>query len=103
MIESKVELSSVNAELFETMLGYMYTGNIRITQDTMLQIIQIAEQFELKELKNQSVDYLLKGVNKDSVVEFMLDARKGKFKFDVHVILQKCVLILEDKAGNLLQ
>jgi len=32
--KNKVELSSVNAELFETMLGYMYTGNIRITQDT---------------------------------------------------------------------
>jgi len=33
----------------------------------------------------------------------MLDARKGKFKFDIDVILQKCVLILKDKADDLLQ
>jgi hypothetical protein len=68
----------------------------------MLSIIQTAETYELTKLKYKSLDFLLKCVNQDSVVDLMIDARGGKFKFNTDALLEKCIEILEDRAGDLL-
>jgi hypothetical protein len=100
--KSKIDINNLSYDIFELMMGYIYTGNIRITQETMLSIIGLAEQYDLNSLKSSSLDFMMKAVNKDTVIDLMADARGGKFKFKTDELITKCIEVLEEKAGDLL-
>ncbi|XP_043287929.1 speckle-type POZ protein B-like [Venturia canescens] len=69
-----VRINDTSAEVFKEFLNYLYTGGINDLEDITKEMIQVANTYQVTELKTLCENYMLNNLCTDNVVEYLLIA-----------------------------
>ncbi len=79
--------------VFDATLKFMYTGNIKLTDDNIYPILQLADKYIITELKDICVKFILQGIPPHNIKK-ALDILCYSETFNVPAIVEKCLSIL---------
>lgn len=94
--KKEIVYKNISQNTFQVLINWIYTGSCVIKQDYMMELLEIADQFNINSLKDSTCDYIVKGITKDTVFDMINDARSGKYKFDSKLLIEKLVSFVED-------
>ncbi|XP_071497066.1 kelch-like protein 4 [Diadema antillarum] len=83
ILQLKAEATESEIEVFERMLGYMYTGEITFSGENIRLMIGWADQLAMQELSKIAQDWLLESFHGDSmvgVIKWLRESDEGCFK-----------------------
>ncbi|XP_044020628.1 speckle-type POZ protein B-like [Aphidius gifuensis] len=75
--ENKVIVEDIDEDVFEQLLYYMYTGEVKNIQDMPMDLLIAADKYQLDHLKNQCEETLLSSIDTEKAAEFFVFAEKN--------------------------
>ena len=103
-----LEVKNIKLSVVRTMISYIYGENINIEWDDVMDYMDIIEMWQLKELKDELEDYIMKNIDINNSANWVFVAQKyhmGKLEQKSHMMidalskLQICMnKVLEDKT-----
>lgn len=72
--EKVIEMHDISPDTMQEMIGYMYTGNIRLTNENAQDMLMTATMLELTHLIEQCASYMIREVCMENCVEMFLFA-----------------------------
>lgn len=94
MIESKkmtAVLDDIDSDTMIAVLRFIYCGKAENIDRLAPKMLYCAEKYNLKELKEFCLKFLLKNVSKDNVIEYITLADRYDTKLN---LLERCLLVL---------
>ncbi|XP_072179215.1 kelch-like protein 4 [Diadema setosum] len=83
ILQIKADATEGEIEVFERMLGYMYTGEITFSGENIRLMISWADQLSLQELSKIAQDWLFESLHGDSmvgVIKWLRESDEGRLK-----------------------
>jgi len=87
----------------QLIVDYMYLGKINITNHNVYDVIALADKFGLAELKTECFKFIIKSLDKESVVQMLFKAKKKEFEFDPTELLVECNNFICKRAEEVFQ
>jgi len=78
-------LINFNADSFELLLAYLYTGDVVLTQENVLGVLSVSDYFGIEQLREQTIEFLVKVASEENALVifktgFLFTAPKLTFK-----------------------
>jgi hypothetical protein len=93
-----VEVSNHPQQVLAKMLEFVYTGEIEIDDQDVMQLFMIADQFDIKELKGLCEEHVATGINENSVLGLLMAAKHQTADRLEH----KCLQFIKQHPGTIL-
>nr|XP_026689401.1 kelch-like protein 40b isoform X1 [Ciona intestinalis] len=66
----EVKLNDVDVEVLKTLIHFMYTGNVKITEENVWGLLQWSDYFGIDGMKNNVVDFITNNITCENVTLF---------------------------------
>ncbi|XP_065203294.1 speckle-type POZ protein B-like [Planococcus citri] len=70
--QNRIEIKDIDENIFEEVLRYIYTGRVENLKDTALELLPVAEKFNLEHLKNMCVSALSMLLSENTAVKILI-------------------------------
>ena len=101
-VETEVELKDTSATAFKSILGYIYTGRLRLgdlKEEAILDVLGLAHQYEFPALEVSIADYLQSTLSVDNVcVVYDASSLYGQTR-----LAQTCLQFMDVNAPQVLR
>lgn len=102
MFESNVQENAVNVDdirpdVFRQLLDYLYTGRVPRLHEVAVPLLQAADKYDLKELKDICADAAIEQINLDNAAE-MIDLA---YKYDAIELKKNVVIFVRQNSDEL--
>eukprot|EP01080_Neovahlkampfia_damariscottae_P002851 gene2851-4694_t len=84
-------------------IEYLYTGKTILTKDNWEMVLKCSDKYGIVGLRKMCFEFIVKSLNKNSVLEYMRKAQNNEFDFDATDLLERCVKFVEKKAYEIIQ
>jgi len=84
-------------------LEYIYTGKVKLTSQNWENVLKCADFYQVAGLRRNCFDFMIRSLNKDTVLETLTKAQHGKFDFDATDLIKRIVIFLEKNAHEVIK
>jgi hypothetical protein len=84
-------------------MQFLYTGQTVITKDNVMDLLPCADEFNVVNLRRACIDYLVKNINKDSVIKMLLEAQDGTYRFNCDDLISRCLKFIEKHTADVVR
>eukprot|EP01080_Neovahlkampfia_damariscottae_P001981 gene1981-1489_t len=99
----EIKIPNISYDIFVLFIEYLYTGNILITKEIVMQLLPVADQYNVDNLRRGCFEFLVKNINKDSVIQMLLEAQDGKYRFNCDELISKCLKFIEKNTSDVIK
>jgi hypothetical protein len=99
----EIKIPNISYDIFVLFIEYLYTGNILITKEIVMQLLPVADQYNVDNLRRACFEFLVKNINKDSVIQMLLEAQDGKYRFNCDELISKCLKFIEKNTSDVVK
>ncbi|XP_052783635.1 BTB/POZ domain-containing protein 2-like [Mya arenaria] len=96
---SVVEIPDVEADVFRTIVRFMYTGEIQIMPDSVMATMYAAKKYDIQPLTNRCKTFLEKEIAVENVCIILDQASK----FEEKELIQQCLSFVSKNADGVFQ
>jgi hypothetical protein len=94
-----ITLEGIPEHILELMLNYMYTGEVSLSDESVVDVFTIANKFGIEDLQHLCEEHVGKHIGVETVIPFMLDANLHK----ATKLNERCQAFLKDHMRELLE
>jgi hypothetical protein len=84
-------------------LEYIYSGKTLLTLANWENVLRLADKLALASLRRVCFEFIVKTLNKHTVLDVMIKAQSKSFEFDATDLLERCVVFVEKKAYEIIK
>lgn len=84
-------------------LNYIYTGKVKVTQNNWESVLKVADFYGVSGLRRSCFDFMIKSLNKNTVLEVLNKAQNKLYDFDATDLIKRCVIFLEKNAHEVIK
>jgi hypothetical protein len=99
----EIKIPNIKIEIFSIFLKYLYTGTVTIHKDIVMDLLPVADQFNVGSLRKACFEFLVKNINKDSVIKMLLEAQDGTYKFNCDELVSRCLKFIEKHTSDVVK
>lgn len=85
------------------LLEYIYTGKTLLTEKNWENVLKAADKYGFAELRKLCFEFIVRTLNKNTVLEVMIKCQKKGYEFDASDLLERCVKFVEKKAYEIIK
>ena len=97
--DSEIHLPDCHTKNFLEFLRFLYSDEVKLTADSVLEILYLAKKYIVPHLATKCVEYLEKEMNYTNVFEILKHARK----FDEEDLVERCWQIIDNNTIDCIQ
>lgn len=90
-------------EIIMRILEYVYSGKTLLTIKNWEQVLKCADKYLITKLRKECFEFIVKTLNKNTVLDVMIKAQGNRFDFDATDLLERCVTFVEKKAYDIIK
>jgi hypothetical protein len=95
----QITLEGIPGNILELMLNYMYSGEVSLSDESVVDVFTIANKFGIEDLQQLCEEHVGKHISVETVIPFMLDANLHK----ATKLNERCQTFLKDHMRELLE
>lgn len=104
MLTSKSNLElNFDKEIILVILEYIYSGKTLLTIKNWENVLKLADKLSLVSLRKVCFEFIVKTLNKNTVLDVMIKAQSKGYEFDATDLLERCVTYVEKKAYDIIK
>eukprot|EP01080_Neovahlkampfia_damariscottae_P007550 gene7550-11873_t len=98
--EKEISIKVDSPKHFKEMLLFLYTGQFEVNDDNYMELIEIANEYDIRTLKLAGFDFIIKGkCNAQNVCKLLQDSKGGKFKsVDPEDLVKRCMKFINENT-----
>lgn len=100
---STLEITEFDPKIVESMVRYLYSGEIILEKENVYPIINIADKFKIEDLKSSCFTFLVKNLDTNSCISMIMTAKTGGFTFDSKDLIRQCITFIEKNTQEILE
>lgn len=98
-----IPIPNIEQETFLLLMEYLYTGRVIITQENIMSLLPVVDQFDVTELRSKCYEFLVKRLDYNNVCTMLIEAQQGKYKFNCDELISCCLKFIEKFATDVVQ
>jgi len=95
----RVRLEGIPGNILELMISYMYSGEVSLSDESVVDVFTIANKFGIEDLQRLCEEHVGKHISVDTVIPFMLDANLHK----ASRLNERCQAFLKEHMRELIE
>lgn len=99
----EIVIPNIEVDIFKLFIDYLYSGSVTITKDNVMKLLPVADQFNVSSLRKACFEYLVRNINKDSVIKMLLESQDGTYKFNCDELISRCLKFIDKHTSDVIK